>query len=223
MIISVLRTLITYILIVIALRLMGKRQISQMQTTELVVTLLISDIAAMPMQNTGQPFLSGIVPILVLLSCEVIFSVIMLKCPKFRKAVCGKPIIIINNGKIEQSEMRRLRMSIEDLNEQLRQQDIFSLSQIQYAIVETNGQISVLKKPENRSVDAQMLGITPDDNGIEAVVINDGMISDGACKLCGVDFKWISSVLRDNEVQIEDVFIMTADGNRNYSIIRKEV
>lgn len=222
MIISVIRTVIIYFIIIFALRLMGKRQISQMQTTELVVTLLISDIAAMPMQNTSQPLLSGIVPILVLLSCEVILSVIMLKYPKFRKSVCGKPVIIINDGKIDQKQLRILRMSIEDLCEQLRQQNIFSFSQVQYAIVETNGRLSVLKKPENREADAAMLGIPVEDNGIEAVIINDGQISQTACELCEIDTPWITKTLASNGITLEEVFIMTADKKRNYNIISRE-
>lgn len=222
MIISVIRTVIIYFIIIFALRLMGKRQISQMQTTELVVTLLISDIAAMPMQNTSQPLLSGIVPILVLLSCEVILSVIMLKSPKFRKSVCGKPVIIINDGKIDQKQLRLLRMSIEDLCEQLRQQNIFSFSQVQYAIVETNGRLSVLKKPENREVDAAMLGIPVEDSGIEAVIINDGEISETACDLCNIDHEWIAKTLQSNSIALNEVFIMTADKKRNYNIISRE-
>ncbi len=222
MIVSVIRTLLIYTVIIIALRLMGKRQISQMQPTELVVTLLISDIAAIPMENTSKPLLSGIVPVLVLLSCELIFSVLMLKFPKFRTGLCGKPVIVINNGKIDQNKMRSVRMSIEDLCERLRQLEIFSFSEIQYAIVETNGEISVLKKPQNRTADAQMLNIDVKDNGIETVIINDGAISENACKLCNVDKEWIDKILKYNGIKLRDVFIMTADGSKNYNIIRKE-
>ena len=121
MAISFIRTLLLYIVIIAAVRLMGKRQISELQTSELVVTLLISDIAAIPMQNTGQPLVSGFLPIAVLVACELIISTVMLKSAKFRRFVCGKPVIVINDGKIDQGQMRRLRMSTEDLSEQLRQ------------------------------------------------------------------------------------------------------
>ena len=127
MTISLIRTLLLYIVIIVAVRLMGKRQMSELQTSELVVTLLISDIAAIPMQDTGQPLVSGFIPIAVLVMCEnYVVSVLMLKIPKFRRVVCGRPIVVISDGKLIQSEMKRLRMSTEDLGEQLRQRNVFS-------------------------------------------------------------------------------------------------
>ena len=117
MMISFLRTALLYVVIIIAVRLMGKRQISELQTSELVVTLLISDIAAIPMQDSGQPLVSGLLPIGILIVCEILASIWMLKSTKFRRAICGRPIVVINNGRIDQQEMRRLRMSTEDLIE----------------------------------------------------------------------------------------------------------
>ena len=148
MTISFVRTLLLYVLILIAVRLMGKRQISELQTSELVVTLLISDIAAIPMQDTGQPLSSGVIPIAVLVMCEIALSVFMLKNMRFRRFVCGKPIVVIDDGKIDQRAMRALRMSTEDLSEQLRQRNVFSLQDVAYAIIETNGKMSVIKKPD---------------------------------------------------------------------------
>ena len=130
---------------------MGKRQISDLQTSELVVTLLISDIAAIPMQDTGQPLLSGLLPIAILIFCEIVTSVIMLKSSRARRLICGRPIVVINDGKIVQSELRRLRMTTEDLCEELRQKDVFCLEDVSYAIVETNGRMSVIKRPEKDS------------------------------------------------------------------------
>ena len=143
------RTIFLYITIIVAIRLMGKRQIGDLQTSELVVTLLISDIASMPMENIGKPLLSGLLPIFILVACEIFLSLLMLKHSKLRRAVCGKPIVIINKGKICQSEMKMLRMSVEDLFEQLRQNEVFSLNDVLYAIVETNGKMSILKKENN--------------------------------------------------------------------------
>ena len=134
MIISFVRTVLLYIVILLAVRLMGKRQISELQTSELVVTLLISDIAAIPMQDTGQPLASGFIPIAVLVMCEIAISVFMLKSGKFRRLVCGKPIVLIDNGKIQQQEMNRLRLSIEDLFEELREKDVFSINDVAWAI-----------------------------------------------------------------------------------------
>ncbi|MEG1427643.1 MAG: DUF421 domain-containing protein, partial [Oscillospiraceae bacterium] len=146
MLISLLRTLLIYGVIVIAVRIMGKRQISQLQTTELVVTLLISDLAVIPMQDSGQPLTSGLIPIFVLVACEIIASVFMLKNSRFRKLVCGRPIVVIENGKIQQQALIDLRMSTEDFFEQLRQKDITSIKEIKYAIIETNGALSILKQ-----------------------------------------------------------------------------
>lgn len=222
MLISIIRTLLLYLVIITAVRVMGKRQIGEMQTSELVVTLLISDIAAIPMQNTAQPLLSGFVPILILVLCEVVLSVIMMKKSKFRKLICGKPQIVINDGKIDQAQMKRLRMSTEDLCEQLRQLDCFNIEDIAYAIVETNGKMSILRKPQKDTPTLGDLKIKTKDNGIEAVVISDGERSDYSMKLCGVDDQWISKTLEQNKVEQKNVFIMTTNKSKQYNIILKE-
>lgn len=144
MTISLIRTLLLYAVILAAVRLMGKRQISELQTSELVVTLLVSDIAAIPMQDTGQPLLSGLLPIAILVFCEIVTSVLMLKSPRARRLICGRPIVVIDDGNILQSELRRLRMTTEDLCEELRQKDVFRLEDVAYAIIETNGRMSVV-------------------------------------------------------------------------------
>ena len=185
MIISFVRTVLLYIVILTSVRLMGKRQISELQTSELVVTLLISDIAAIPMQDTGQPLASGFIPIAVLVMCEIAISVFMLKSGKFRRLVCGKPIVLINNGKVDQKEMARLRLSIEDFFEELREKDVFSIEDVAWAIMETNGKLSIIKKPEKDIPCNQLLGLNPPDKGIEVVVISDGEFSDFSMRLCG--------------------------------------
>ena len=148
MLISVIRTVILYVFIIAALRLMGKRQISDMQPSELVVTMIISDIASMPMQNTSQPLLSGIIPVMILVALEIAASVIMMKSRLFRRIVCGSPIVVIDDGKILQSQMKRLRLTTDELCAQLRAQNIFNLDDVQYWIVETGGTLSVLEKPQ---------------------------------------------------------------------------
>ena len=222
MLISIIRTVILYIFIMFSLRVMGKRQLSEMQTSELVITLLISDIAVMPMQNTSTPLVSGIVPILILISLEIVFSVIMLKSGKFRKIVCGSPEMVIKDGRILQNQLRRLRMTTEDLCVQLRQQGIFSLEDVQYCIVETNGDVSVLEKPEKRTPSAEALGIEIPDTGIEAVVINDSRYLSNSLELCNLDTKWVDKILKQNHIKLEDVFIMTANRKKEYNIIRRD-
>lgn len=222
MIISAVRTLLLYVVIILAVRIMGKRQISELQTSELVVTLLISDIAAIPMQDTEQSMLSGIVPILVLIVCEIIISFLMLKRAGFRRIICGKPIVVINDGKIDQKQMHRLRMSTEDLCEQLRQQNVFNIEDVSFALVETNGKMSVLKKPEKDVPTTEQLKIKTEDKGIEAVVVSDGEVSRFSLELCGLKESWLFETLKKENTDISDVFLMTANREKEYRIIKKE-
>lgn len=222
MIISFVRTVLLYIVILLAVRLMGKRQISELQTSELVVTLLISDIAAIPMQDTGQPLASGFIPIAVLVMCEIAISVFMLKSGKFRRLVCGKPIVIIDNGKIQQQEMNRLRLSIEDLFEELREKDVFSINDVAWAIMETNGKLSIIKKPEKDLPTNQLLGLSPPDTGMEVVVISDGEYSNTSLQLCGKNRQWVQEILKCHGIFPQQVFIMTANSSGDYTIIPKD-
>ncbi len=222
MIISFVRTVLLYIVILLAVRLMGKRQISELQTSELVVTLLISDIAAIPMQDTGQPLASGFIPIAVLVMCEIAISVFMLKSGKFRRLVCGKPIVLIDNGKIQQQEMNRLRLSIEDLFEELREKDVFSINDVAWAIMETNGKLSIIKKPEKDSPTNQLLGLSPPDTGMEVVIISDGEYSDSSLRLCGKNRQWAQEILKRRGIFPKQIFIMTANSNGDYTIIPRE-
>ena len=221
--VSLIRTVLLYILIVLALKITGKRQISELQTSELVVTLLISNIATIPMQNPGQPLVSGVIPIIVLVALEVIVSVLMLKSSKFRKLICGSPVVLIKEGKIMQNELKMLRMTVEDLFEELRQMDVFSIEDVDYAIAETNGTLSVLKKQEKQPPNASTLGIKTQNEGIEAVVVSDGEISDFSLGLCGLSKKWLEGILQDEKVSLGEIFIMTANKNKIYKIIKKEI
>ncbi|MEE0957203.1 MAG: DUF421 domain-containing protein [Ruminococcus sp.] len=222
MLISIIRTMILYVFIIVAIRLMGKRQISDMQPSELVVTLVISDIASLPMQNVSQPLLSGVVPVLVLVALEIATSVFMLKNRRFRRAVCGTPVVVIENGAILQKQMKRLRMSTEELCAQLRQQGIFSLQDVQYCIVETNGSLSVLEQPQKRVPNAEQQNITIPDNGIEAVVISDGEILESSLKLCDTDREQINNILLKNHMPLDNVFLMTLDNKGKYQIIERD-
>ncbi len=221
--VSLIRTILLYMLIIFSLKIMGKRQISELQTSELVVTLLVSNIATIPMQNPGQPLISGAIPIIALVIFEVVVSVIMLKNSKFRKFLCGSPIVVIDDGKIMQNELKTLRMTVEDLSEELRQLDVFSLEDVSYAIVETNGKLSVLKKPDKQPPDASSLGIEVPDEGIDAVVVSDGEISDFSLSLCGLSKEWIEEVVQNENIKISDIFIMTANKNKDYNIIENEI
>lgn len=223
MFISIIRTIVLYMFVILAVRLMGKRQISDMQPSELVITLIVSEIAAIPMQNTSQPLLSGIIPVLVLVALEIAASVLMMKSGKFRSLLCGKPVIVIRDGIVLQNEMRRLRLTTEDLCVQLRQQDIFSIEDVQYCIVETNGEVSVLEKPEKRTPTAEDLNIKIKDNKIETVVVSDGVVLQNSLKLCSKDEKDVKRILSNENIELNKVFLMTLDALGNYNIIKKEM
>ncbi len=222
MIISAIRAFLLYIIIIFAVRMMGKRQISEMQTSELVITLLMSNIASIPMQDTEQSMLSGIIPIMVLLVCEILISYLMLKKSGIRRLICGKPVIVINDGTIDQQAMKELRISTEDLYEQLRQKDVFDISEVAYAILETNGQMSVFKKSMYSPLTVGDLEIQKEDTVLQVTIVSDGEIAKSSLKVCGLGTNWLYETLKNENIALKDVFIMTADKYKNYSIIRKE-
>lgn len=223
MTISLIRTVILYVIVMAAIRLMGKRQISEMQTSELVVTLLISNLASVPMQETGQPLISGLIPIIALVVSEIAVSALMLKHPLFRKVICGRPIIVIYDGKVQQEEMRRLRMTTEDLFEQLRQKNVFSIRDVAYAIVETNGKMSVIKTPDKEQPTAGDLQVAGPDKGLETVVVSDGIISDLSLALCRQTRNWVEDVLENQGVTLSEVFLMTANAKGDFFIVRSDL
>ncbi len=206
MLIAIFRTVILYAFIILAIRLMGKRQISDMQPSELVVTLVVSDIASLPMQNTSQPLLSGVVPVLVLVALELTTSTVMVKSHLFRRMVCGSPVVIIENGRLLQKKLQRLRMTAEDLLAQLRQQDVFAIEDVQYCIMETNGSLSVLEKPDKP----------------QAAVISDGRLDKNALQLCRHSAEDVEKILKKNHTKIEDVFLMTLNSSGDCRIFKKE-
>lgn len=223
MLISIIRTILMYLFVILAVRIMGKRQLSDMQTTELVITLIIADIASIPIQNTSQPLVTGIVPILILICAEIFISVIMMKSSKIRNLICGKPEIIISNGQLCQRTLKSLRMTTEDLCVQLRQLGAYNIMDIQFCIIEPNGKLSVLLKPEKRSPNCEQLSIAVQDTGIEAVIISDGEYLKNSMRLCNVDKQWIDEILRGENLRLEDVMIMSANRLKEYHIIRKDI
>ena len=222
MLISVLRTCFLYAVLLFSVRLMGKRQISELQTSELVITLLMSNIATIPMQDTEQSMLSGLIPIMVLLVFEIFLSYLMLKSPKIRRIICGKPIIVINNGALDRKAMTELRLSTEDLFEQLRQKDIFDISEVAYAIVETNGMLSIMKKADCDFIRIKDMKLRKKENTLSVTVISDGKPAPGSLSICGMTKAQLDKILKKEKLRMQDVFIMTADKNGDYTIIRKD-
>lgn len=223
MLISIIRTVLMYLFVILAVRIMGKRQLSDMQTTELVITLIIADIASIPIQNTSQPLLSGVVPILILICAEIFISVIMMKSSRIRNLICGKPEIIISDGRLCQRTLKALRMTTEDLCVQLRQLGAYNITDIQYCIIEPNGKLSVQLRPEKRSPNCEQLSVAVQDTGIEAVVVSDGEYLESSMRLCNVDKNWVDDILKGENLKLKDVMIMSANRLKEYHIIRKEI
>lgn len=222
MFISLIRAVIMYIVVVCAIKFMGKRQIGELEASELVITFMISDIASIPMQNSSQPILSGLIPIGVLVCLEILVSWLMLKSYKFRTLTCGKCVIVINDGKINQKELHKLRINVYDLCEQLRQMNVFSISDVAYAIMETNGKLSVLKKSEKQPPDSSTLKVQTEKSILDLVVISEGRINDYSLSICCLNRQWINDILSKEKININDVFIMTANKNKKFNIIKKE-
>jgi len=221
MTIAVIRTVILYFLLMTAMRLMGKRQLGELQPSELVVTLLLSDLAAVPMQENGLPLLNGVMPILVLISLELLLSALMLKFPAVSRLISGSPQAIIRDGQVDVAVMQRLRLTIEDLTETLRQQDIFDIRQVQYAIAETNGHISVYCYPRYQSATAGDVGAPLPDDGMPVVVVSDGRLCDWGMRLCGMSEEKVAGILRRHRCEQEDVFLLTVTKTGEHHLLTR--
>lgn len=220
--IVLIRAVILYMVIAFSLRLMGKRQLGELQPSELVVTILISNIAAIPVEDSSIPMIMGIVPILTLVCLDVIISQIMLKSTKFRKLMIGSPRIIISGGSILQKEMRRLRYTVDDLMEAMREQQIFDITEIQYAIVETTGKVSFLKKTDYQSASKKDVDKGGSSDDPQSVVIRDGIEDAEQLQILGLGHGWLMQQLRENNLSVKQVFLMTADRNGKHTIIPHE-
>ena len=217
------RTVILYFLIVVGLRLMGKRQIGQLEPGELVLTMMISDLATVPMQDFGIPLFTGIIPILTLLSLSLLISQLSLHHLRFRALVCGRPSIIVENGAICQKEMRKNRFTVDELMEELRMKGITDLSTVKYAILETNGQISILPYADQLPVTAQQMNLTPAEPGIPVILINDGRVLDRNLKARGLNRVWLQKRLEEHSIKhTEDVFLLTVDEQNQVYFAPKE-
>lgn len=209
MLIITIRTILLYLLIVFSLRLMGKKQLGELQPSELVTTIMVSNIATLALEDASVPMLMGVVPILMIVCLDVIMSGITLKSLTVRKIISGSVRVIISDGVIDQKELKNLRYTIDDVTEAMREQGIFDISQIQYAIVETNGKINFLQK-EN-----------PPKNPPE-VIVKDGIINTDGLSRVKLGEGWVKEILKENGTEISSVFIMSADSDGQYQIVVKD-
>lgn len=196
MLVVFIRTIILYILVVIVLRIMGKRQIGQLQPFELVVAIMLSDLASVPMQNTGIPLINGIIPIVTLLFLQIALSYINLKSEKARGIICGKPSIVIQNGKIDEDQLRKLQYSLNDLLEQLRSKDCVRIADVEFAVLETNGQLSVIPKSQKRPVTPSDLNIKTQYEGLPTNLIIDGVVNHDNLKKVNLTEDWLKKELK---------------------------
>ena len=216
------RTLFLYLLIVLSIRIMGKRQIGELQPTELVVTILVSNIASLPIEDTNIPLLVGAVPILIVVCLEIILTALSLSNKKVRNFITGTPRMIIRDGIIDQSAMRAMRLSIDDLMEELRCQGIFDIREVLFAVVETNGQISVYQKFHSRNVTPAMMKLKGnDDHGIPEIIVSDGKAIPQTLDGFGKDMSWLQGLLQKENTPLKNIFLMTLDKKGDYYIVKK--
>lgn len=220
---TVVRTAVLYLVVVLCMRIMGKRQVGELQPSELVVTILISELASIPMQDLNRPVTNGVIAIFVLVFIELLLSALTLKSMFFRKIFEGKSAIIIKNGVIDQKMMKKLRVTIDDLLEGLRQAGSFSVDEVDFAIMETNGKISVCPKQRYEPVSKDDMKINVKEKGFPTVIISDGKMIESVFE----EFSKIKKEdallrLRAKNLNIEDVFLMTVNEAGEYIIVRKE-
>ena len=223
MLTSYLRTILLYLVLLGAIRFMGKRQIGQMEASEFVVAMLVADLAAIPMQDVAIPLYTGLVPILTVLGAELVLAGICLRSIRFRRLLCGKPVILIENGRILQNNLTRTRVTIDELMGHLREKDVLDVRTVQYAILETNGNLSVFPYPAEVAPSAKDLNIHPKDRFLPVTIISDGTLLDENLALSGRDGDWLRKTLGDYRATVAGTWLLTVDKQGHVLWLGKEV
>ena len=222
MIVSFVRTVILYLVLTAGMRLLGKRQIGQLEPSEFVVSMLIADLAAIPMQNNGIPLIWGLVPILTVLGLELSLSGLTMASVRFRRLLCGKPVILIENGKLLQDNMRAARITLDELSSHLRQKDVLDITAVQFAILETDGNLSVFPYPAEQPASARAAGIQAGKQYLPVTIIEDGFFSEENLQRAGKDRRWLDRVLEERRATVSDTFLLTVDRAGHICWLRKE-
>ena len=212
MLTTFIRTVILYILVLVIMRMMGKREIGQLQPFELAIAIMIADLASIPMANIGIPIFSGIIPILALLMMHLIISNINLKSINMRKIICGKPTILIYRGKIDEKALKKEKFTINELQERLRGNNVFNIGDVEYAILETSGQITVIQKPDKRTTIPADFNIMPEYEGIPYDLVIDGKIMHENLKAIEKDEIWLEREVKKFKIRPEEALVVTFDG-----------
>ena len=222
MLISYLRAGFLYLVLILSVRLMGKRQIGQMEASEFVVTMLVANLASIPMQDAAIPLYSGLVPILVVLGMELTLSGLILRSVVIRRFFCGKPIILIDKGKILMDNLRRTRVTLDELTGHLRQKDVLDIQTVEFAILETDGSLSVFPYPKERPATAKEAGIQADKQYLPITIIEDGYLSKENLRKAGKDETWLEGILQKNHARRKDALLLTVDQMGHVVFLRKE-
>ena len=222
MILSYIRTIILYLILIAVIRIMGKRQVGQMEPSEFVVTMLVANLASIPMQDGGIPLYSGLVPILTVLGVELVLSAASLRSVSFRRLLCGKPVILIENGHVLQNNLRRTRITLDELTGHLREKDVLNVTDVQYAILETNGNLSVFPYPKHKPASAKDAGIHPERQSLPVTIIGDGYLYRQNLPAAGKDEAWVRRFLQERELKQKDVWLLTLDATGKTTLLRKE-
>lgn len=223
MTICFLRTVILYLLLICAIRLMGKKQVGELEPSELVLAMLVSDLSAVPMQDFGIPLLYGVLPILVLVCMTMLFSLLCMKSLRLRSLLCGEPTVIVRNGLPDQGALARNRFTVDELMEELRTQGIPSLDSVKYAVLENSGQVSFLLYDRESPVTPARLGLEVQEGGLPLILVSDGQVIERNLRLLGHDRRWLLEQLNANGIgSIAAAFLLTADENGSVCAIAKE-
>lgn len=215
------RAVILYCVLIMSVRLMGKRQIGELQPSELAITILISNIATLTVEDPGIPLITGLMPVLTLVSLDVLMSWAAMKSKRIRGIVSGEPVVIISGGRIDQKKLRELRFTTEDLMEAVRSAGVFDLDEVQYAVVETTGKVNVFPKYPSRPVTNSDLDIRSSSEDPPSVVIQDGIVMNSSLQQLGLGAKWLEKTLSSADMTAERVYLMTALSAGRYRIIEK--
>lgn len=223
MLITFIRSIILYIIVLIVMRLMGKREIGQLQPFELAIAIMIADLASVPMSEIGIPIINGIIPILGLLVMHLIISYINLKSMKMRQLICGKPSILIYRGKIDENIMRKERFTVNELQERLRANNINDINDVEYAILETSGQVSIIEKPNKRTTIPEDFNIMPEYEGISYDLVIDGKVMYENLKILNKDYNWLKTEVNKFNMAPEEALLVTINGKGSFFCQKKEV
>ncbi len=216
-----LRTVLIYLILVISMRILGKRQLGQLEPPEIVVTLVVADLAVQPMTDPTISLFQGLLPIFTILGAEYLLSFLSMRSVKIRKLLCGKPVILIENGKFLYKNMRKTRMTMDELVSQLREKDVLDPATVQYAILETEGNLSVFLYAQHRPATAQEAGITANEEALPVTIITDGRILDDNLKKAGKDRRWLDKILSQNKTTPKKTLLLTVDDNNKIYFVPK--